>query len=47
MLIYYYFAMTLIVLIPSLGFGESAEQAELANKLMHSGGNPLPILLLV
>jgi hypothetical protein len=34
--------MILIVLIPSLGFGESAEQAELANKLMYSGGNPLP-----
>jgi len=41
--IYCYVAiMILIVLIPSLGFGESAEQAELANKLMYSGGNPLP-----
>jgi len=27
--------------VPFVGFGESAEQAELANKLMYSGGNPL------
>jgi hypothetical protein len=42
MLIYCCSSIIIVSSIPSLGFGESAEQAELANKLMYSGGNPLP-----